>query len=64
MYCIRFIFIEVDETASPALFIALHVYTPESSDTVELMSNVTKPKSFVTWNLEPILIYYNKMYNY
>lgn len=56
LYYLRFIFIDVEETASPALLIALHVYTPESSATVELMSNVTKPKSFVTWNLEPILI--------
>lgn len=50
----RFIFIEVEETASPALLIALHVYTPESSATVELISKVTNPKSLVTWNLEPI----------
>jgi hypothetical protein len=39
---------DVEDTASPALFIALHIYTPESSVITEWISKVTNPKSCVT----------------
>lgn len=44
---------EMDDIASPAWLIALHIYTPESSTTVEVISRVTKPKSWVSWNRDP-----------
>lgn len=40
-------------TASPALLMALHIYTPESSSTHFRMSSVTYPKSWLVVNLEP-----------
>lgn len=54
-------FMEVEDTASPALLIALHMYTPESSGTVDMMSNVTKPKSCVVRNRDPVTKYYKKL---
>jgi hypothetical protein len=39
---------DVEDTASPALFMALHIYTPESSVITEWISKVTNPKSCVT----------------
>lgn len=44
-----------DVTASPRAFVALQVYTPESSLIACIISKATNPKLFVSTNLLPVV---------